>query len=134
MHYFIFLVFSLLGFLAWKRRLPTIDLSPRNITSVAKSKDGWVYVLSNKETFKNQKIHKIGTTSSDINKRLKALHTAVPFDYQVEKTFFSPNPQKLETMLHSYFSNRRVNREFFILSSPKEVEKVVQYIIKTYKF
>lgn len=132
-----FLLFSILGLssLYWyKRRLPRVKLVLHKVESIAKPKKGFVYVLSNKNTFKDGRIYKIGHTGQAVEKRIKSLHTSLPYDFKLEAAFETSNSKKLETILHSFLSNRRVrhNREFFWLNNPGEVTRVVEYIEQNY--
>ena len=112
--------------------MPKIELYLKNIKSLAQPTDGWVYVLSNKESFKDERIHKIGNTTISIEKRVKELQTSVPYDFKVEKIYFSHNAKKLETLVKSFFNNRKVNREFFRLNNISEVDRVIKYILSSY--
>lgn len=61
--------------------------------------------------------YKIGYTKRDVYKRLNELKTANASDLTVIKTYKSTFGSKLESFLHRYFKNKKINREWFLLSS-----------------
>ncbi len=92
---------------------------------------GFVYIISNIGSF-GENIYKIGMTRRlEPMDRIKELSSAsVPFEFDVHAMIFSEDAPKLETALHNYFDNRRVNKvnerkEFFNVTL-NEIEKVVK--------
>lgn len=125
---------GLVLFYWYRRKLPRVRLLYQNIKSTAQRQEGYIYVLSNRQTFRDPRIHKIGNTGTSIEQRLKKLHTSLPYDFKVELLHKTSHSKKLEKLIHSFLSNRRVrsNREFFWLNSPEEVTKIVEYIEHNY--
>jgi hypothetical protein len=87
---------------------------------------GYVYVISNEGAF-GKNVVKIGLTRRiEPLDRVRELGGAsVPFPFDVHALFFSDDAVSLETELHHYFAERRVNhvnerREFFF-ANPHEV-------------
>jgi hypothetical protein len=106
--------------LALEDELKEIDFRAANIRA------GYVYVISNVGAF-GPDIVKIGLTRRlDPLDRIRELSSAsVPYRYDVHALFFSTDAVGIETMLHSHFNDRRVNRvnrrkEFFRVR-PEEV-------------
>ncbi len=60
--------------------------------------------------------YKIGYTKRDVDKRLNELKTANASDLAIIKTYKSIYGSTLESYLHRYFKNKKVNREWFSLS------------------
>ncbi len=92
---------------------------------------GYVYVISNIGSF-GEDIYKIGMTRRlEPMDRVKELGDAsVPFEFDVHAMIFSDDAPKLESVLHSTFRDKQVNKvnprkEFFHVSL-SEIEKVVK--------
>ncbi len=89
-------------------------------TSMAQiTRKGYVYIISNVGSFGDQ-VYKIGMTRrKDPMDRVKELGDAsVPFSFDVHALVFSEDAPALESKLHSYFNDKRVNKvnhrkEFF---------------------
>ncbi len=102
----------------------------QNDIRAANIRAGYVYVISNEGAF-GKNVVKIGLT-----RRLEPLDrvrelggASVPFPFDVHALFFSDDAVSLETELHHYFADRRVNhvnerREFFF-AAPHEVRLVL---------
>lgn len=97
----------------------------------ANTRAGYVYIISNIGSF-GEDIYKIGVTRRlEPMDRIKELSSAsVPFEFDVHAMIFSEDAPALETALHRYFDDRRVNmvnlrKEFFHVTLP-EIEKVVR--------
>jgi hypothetical protein len=106
--------------LALEDELKEIDFRAANIRA------GYVYVISNVGAF-GPDIVKIGLTRRlEPLDRIRELSSAsVPYRYDVHALFFSADAVGIETILHSHFNDRRVNRvnrrkEFFRVR-PEEV-------------
>jgi hypothetical protein len=97
---------------------------------IANIRAGYVYVISNKGSFRENVI-KIGLTRRlDPMDRVRELGDAsVPFPFDVHALFFSEDAVTLENELHKAFNENRLNRvntrrEFFF-ASPEEVRQVL---------
>lgn len=107
-----------------KNSLEDIENWASKITS------GYVYVISNIGSF-GENIYKIGVTRRyDPMERIEELSSAsVPFGFDVHAMIFSDDAFKLETALHRYFADKKVNKvsrqkEFFRVSLD-EIKEVV---------
>ncbi len=61
---------------------------------------------------------KIGMTSTeDVSNRFSSFNTYSPFGGEILAVFKVSDPHKIEKRLHSYFDDKRMNGEFFNLSS-----------------
>lgn len=60
-------------------------------------------------------LYKIGVTSQNKNKRIKQLATGTAKKLEIIKEFQSKYPFKVESTLHFYFKNKKINREWFKL-------------------
>lgn len=105
-----------------------IQDSQRAISQAQLTKFGYVYVISNIGSF-GENIYKIGMTRRlEPMDRIDELGSAsVPFEFDVHAMIKSDNAPELETALHKYFSERRVNlvnprKEFFYVTL-EEIEK-----------
>ncbi len=81
----------------------------------SKKKEGYVYVVSNIKSFKEE-YYKIGmTTRKDPMVRIRELNTATPYPFFVHCFIKTKNPYGLEQKLHKKYNKYRVNpnREFF---------------------
>lgn len=92
---------------------------------------GFVYVISNIGSF-GENIYKIGMTRRlEPMDRIKELGDAsVPFEFDVHAMIFSEDAPALETILHTTFKDKQVNKvnprkEFFNVNL-SEIEKVVK--------
>lgn len=94
------------------------------------AKAGFVYIISNVGSF-GEDIYKIGMTRRlEPMDRIKELSSAsVPFVFDVHALIFSENAPKLESTLHQYFDDKRVNkvntRKEFYRVDLEEIKKVV---------
>lgn len=95
------------------------------------TRSGFVYIISNIGSF-GENIYKIGMTRRlEPMDRIKELSSAsVPFEFDVHAMIFSKDAPKLESTLHNYFNDKRVNKvndrkEFFKVTLD-EIEKVVR--------
>ncbi len=96
-----------------------LDRKAKAIARAQLTKSGHVYVLSNIGSF-GEGVYKIGMTRRlEPLERVKELGSAsVPFLFDVHAMIFSKNAPELESKLHAYFDDRRVNfvncrKEFF---------------------
>ena len=107
------------------------DAISQNDLRAANIRAGYVYVISNRGAF-GANVVKIGLT-----RRLEPLNrvdelggASVPFRFDVHGLFFSEDAVTLETELHNYFANRRLNhanaRKEFFFASPSEVREVLK--------
>lgn len=100
---------------------------------MTQTRAGHVYVISNVGAF-GQNMVKIGMTRRmNPDDRIRELGDAsVPFLFDQHAMIFSPDAYGLETALHQYFADRRVNlvnmrREYFY-ATPSEVKEALQQI------
>lgn len=82
----------------------------------ASEKPGYVYLL------KAGPYYKIGKTQN-VDERIKQLATLPPFDLELVHVIPSPQPHKLESVLHKRFDDLRVNGEWFLLGT-EDVEYI----------
>ena len=101
---------------------------------------GYVYVISNIGAF-GKDVVKIGVTRRlDPLERIKELSSAsVPFKFDVHALIFSDNAYKLESDLHKYFNDYRVNKvnlrkEFFRIPIDDIESKLEEYKNLTINF
>ena len=92
---------------------------------------GFVYIISNIGSF-GENVYKIGMTRRlEPMDRIAELSSAsVPFAFDVHALIFSEDAPALETTLHQYFDNKRVNKinprkEFFRVDL-EEIKKIVK--------
>lgn len=117
-----------------KRRLEEAHSNTeRAISRAQMTKSGHVYIISNIGSF-GENVYKIGMTRRlEPLDRVKELGDAsVPFAFDVHGMIFSENAPELESKLHNYFDDRRVNKvnprkEFFRVSL-KEIGNAVKQI------
>ena len=112
-------------------RLSKLDEAIRqNDYRSANIRAGYVYVISNRGAF-GTNVVKIGLTRRlEPMDRVKELGDAsVPFRFDVHCLFFSEDAVSLESELHRYFEQRRVNhvnsRKEFFFASPAEVQEAL---------
>lgn len=79
------------------------------------SSEGYVYVVTN-ELYKKYNIYKIGYTTN-IDRRMKALSNANPFDMYPVFVFKFENNPRMERKIHKEYEMWRIKREFFYLQS-----------------
>ena len=98
------------------------DRKERAIAQAQLTKVGHVYVISNVGAF-GEGMFKIGLTRRlNPEERVRELGDAsVPFPFDIHALIYSENAPELETKLHNYFWDRRVNwannrKEFFRVS------------------
>jgi LPXTG-motif cell wall-anchored protein len=95
------------------------------------AKAGYVYVISNIGAF-GEGVYKIGMTRRlEPMDRIDELGDAsVPFSFDVHALIFSDNAPALESKLHEYFYNNRINkindRKEFFKADINEIERVVK--------
>ena len=77
-----------------------------------KGKKGYIYVI--KEHFTGT--YKIGRTTN-LKSRSSTFGVILPFDWDFVYVFYGNNHEKIEDMLHDKFSEKRVDGEWFSLSS-----------------
>lgn len=105
----------------------------RAISQAQMTKSGHVYIISNIGSF-GKNVYKIGMTRRlEPLDRVKELGDAsVPFSFDVHAMIFAENAPELESDLHRYFDDRRLNKvntrkEFFRVSLD-EIAKAAQEI------
>lgn len=101
---------------------------------------GYVYIISNIGSF-GKNVFKIGVTRRlEPLDRIRELSSAsVPFKFDVHALIFSDNAYKLETNLHKYFDNQRVNKvnerkEFFDITIDQIKDALNKYYNRTFDF
>jgi hypothetical protein len=110
----------------------------RAISQAQLTKSGHVYIISNIGSF-GEDVYKIGMTRRlEPMDRVKELGGAsVPFPFDVHAMIFCENAPELESRLHRYLSDRRMNKEntrkeFFQISL-EEIVKTVREIDRELK-
>jgi hypothetical protein len=73
-----------------------------------------LYLITSEE-FRANGIYKIGITN-DIEFRIKSMQTGCPFKLFAYKAYLNENPLGIEQSLHSFFSKKRLEGEWFKLS------------------
>lgn len=114
-----------------ERKLADVDSAiAQNDFRAANIRAGYVYVISNRGAF-GEHVVKIGLTRRlEPSERILELGDAsVPFRFDVHAIYFSEDAVKLESDLHDYFAQRRVNwannRKEFFFATPAEVRAVL---------
>lgn len=74
---------------------------------------GYVYLIGDTDNGH----YKIGVTKKEVEKRLKRLQTGNSNSLSIISTFYYSYPFRLETMLHNFFREKRINGEWFILDN-----------------
>lgn len=99
----------------------------------ANASAGYVYIISNIGSF-GKDVFKIGVTRRlDPTERISELSSAsVPFKFDIHALIFSYDAYKLETELHNYFDNYKINKvnnhkEFYKIPIEKIKEKLAEY-------
>jgi hypothetical protein len=113
-------------------KLAEIDAAIEGIENrEANIRAGYVYVISNFGSF-GEHVIKIGLTRRlEPMDRVRELGDAsVPFNFDVHALIFSDDAVSLESNLHQYFADRRLNlvnmrREYFY-ATPQEVRKAIE--------
>ena len=85
------------------------DLPPIGRNGMAKTERGWIYVLDD-----GMGHFKIGW-AYNLDRRVKDLKIQLPFKVRVAYAFETDNPRQVESILHRYFADRRLNGEWFAL-------------------
>jgi len=98
------------------------ELKQRAMSRAQMTKSGHVYIISNIGSF-GENVYKIGMTRRlEPFDRIRELGDAsVPFTFDVHAMIYSDNAPELESKVHQYFENKRVNmvnerKEFFTVS------------------
>ena len=94
----------------------------RAISRAQLTKSGYVYVISNVGSFGEQ-VYKVGMTRrlEPMDRIYELGDASVPFPFDVHAMIYSENAPELESALHGFLSERRVNmvnprKEFFQVS------------------
>jgi hypothetical protein len=74
---------------------------------------GYVYLICDPSS----DAFKIGVTNKKIDKRIKKLQTGNPEELFISSFYECEYPFRLEKMLHTKFSNKRMHGEWFSLNS-----------------
>lgn len=97
-------------------------------------KEGWIYILSNREY---PQLLKIGMTTRSVETRIKEINaaTGVVFPYSTRKVIRVTNPSEVEKQLHNALSEYRVrqDREFFKIEYSKAIY-IIDSLIKEFKY
>ena len=102
----------------------------RALSMAQQTKSGYVYIISNIGVF-GENIFKIGLTRRiDPYERINELSdAALPFRFDVHAMIPSDNAPELESNIHKYFNDRRINkvnfRKEFFEANLEEIEKIV---------
>lgn len=80
---------------------------------------GYVYLIYDE----NNDAYKIGVTRSKNSKRLKQLQTGNSTKLDVLYLHETKYPFRLETMLHSYYINHRINGEWYKIDDVEDYKK-----------
>lgn len=89
-------------------------------------KKGFVYLIAD---YLNEGKYKIGVTRGDINKRAKKLQTGNPGDILMMSCYETDYPFYLEKRLHSRFSDKKYNGEWYDLE-PNDINLFLEYCKK----
>lgn len=76
--------------------------------------DYFVYLIC--AEFEGRKLYKIGYTRRNIEKRIKEIKTGNGSDIYLVNFFKSKWGTKIESQLHKFYLNKKINREWFDLS------------------
>jgi hypothetical protein len=113
-----------------QKKLSEAEANKRAISQAQQTKSGHVYIISNIGSF-GENVYKIGMTRRlEPMDRVKELGDAsVPFPFDVHAMISCQNAPELESHLHKYFDNRRMNKtnqrkEFFRIS----LEEILQSV------
>jgi hypothetical protein len=113
---------------ALEEKLAEAEANKRSASMAEQTKQGHVYVISNRGSF-GEGMLKVGMTRRlDPQERIDELSDAsVPFDFDIHAMISSSNAPELEYELHKAFAEKRVNKvnhrkEFFRISV-KEVKE-----------
>lgn len=121
-------------------RVNSIDEEAEELDEYAnvRTRAGWVYIISN-DAF-DENVYKIGTTRRlDPYERINELGSAsVPFKFNVHALMFAEDAFAVESELHRYFNDKRVNKinnkkEFFKVNL-EEIENKVLSMDSTVEF
>lgn len=63
----------------------------------------------------DEKLYKIGFTRRKIEKRVKELKVGNGADFRIVNSFQSKWGTKIESILHRFYKNKKVNGEWFLL-------------------
>ncbi|CDG73892.1 DUF4041 domain-containing protein [Acinetobacter baumannii] len=105
----------------------------RALSMAQQTKMGYVYIISNIGVF-GENIYKIGLTRRvDPFERINELSdAALPFRFDVHAMVYSENAPELESKLHRYFDDRRINkvnyRKEFFEANLNEIEEIVNQL------
>jgi Domain of unknown function (DUF4041)/Meiotically up-regulated gene 113 len=116
---------------ALEEKLSELDAAiAQNDYRAANIRAGYVYIISNRGAF-GPNVVKIGLTRrlEPLDRVIELGDASVPFHFDVHGLFFSEDAVTIETELHRYFADRKVNhvnlRKEFFFASPAEVREVL---------
>ncbi|MBY6064821.1 DUF4041 domain-containing protein [Pseudidiomarina sediminum] len=109
----------------------------RAVSMAQQSRAGFVYVISNVNSF-GEGVVKVGMTRrADPNERVRELGDAsVPDTFDVHGFFYCEDAPKLESDVHKVFDDKRVNlinkrKEFFHIDADEALKKIQSHDIET---
>lgn len=76
------------------------------------SSKGCVYLIADE----NNQVYKIGASRNSALKRMKQLQTGNANELKVVTKYYCNYPYRLESMLHNWFSHKKVLNEWYSLS------------------
>lgn len=113
------------------KKLEQAQEKSRKISNAQLTKEGDIYIISNIGSF-GENIYKIGMTRREQpEERIDELSNAsVPFRFDIHAMIHTEDAPALETYLHNYFNDKRVNKvnthkEYFNVTL-EEIEKAVR--------
>ena len=93
-----------------------------------------IYLIS--VYFEDTKLYKIGYTRRKVEKRIKELKTANPYDFDIVKIFEADKyGSSIERNLHQHFRSKKIDGEWFSLSEEdvNEFESLCQNYYKNFE-
>ena len=84
---------------------------------------GYVYIISSEDLITYKKCYKIGETS-DVDRRLRQLHTGNPFLQVIYKQKFD-NMHDIEELLHTRYRSNNIALEWFII---EDIDECIDYM------
>lgn len=87
---------------------------------------GYVYIINNEKSFKDDEWVKIGMTTRSVKDRIKEFNTATPYGFNIITEIECPNPYAVEAAIHEQLKDYRMfkRKEFFKISTDKLIEEI----------